>query len=140
LPPRPRTAQPSLQQYEVVDYRTSKVELPARASRTDFFDLGALLDWKGEEEEGGYGSALAARTVPDNFYPVLTFTDSYGNDLHCDEEGAHAGPPYRYPHRRELEASAAHLRFSKALTVSRRSMARLGWKRSEIEHRPTVND
>jgi hypothetical protein len=93
----------AVQEHKAIDYRTNKVELPPGASHTDFFDLGALLDWTSEKEEGGYEWARKERAVPEDFHPVLTFTDSYGNDIHCDEHGPHSGP-YRYPHQREMLA------------------------------------
>lgn len=63
-----------VQEYEVIDYRTNMVELAPGASHTDFFDLGALLGWEGEERDPDAYSLMpmAQRNVPENFHPSVS--------------------------------------------------------------------
>lgn len=86
LDKRPTAQIGGLQEYSKVDHRTNKVHLGPRESDVDYFDLEALLPEGWTDLDWGQATEYANK-----FTPILRFRDSFGNEYHCDKEGAHWG-------------------------------------------------
>lgn len=119
-----------VQEYSKLDYRTDKRHLEPGERHTDFFDLGALLGWQdgASAVEPKHPLRWEQRTVPGDFHPVLTFSDSFGNDYYCDEVGVHFGE-YTYPYAEAAVRALSAKRTPRLLTVSRgRFPGRRTWR------------
>jgi hypothetical protein len=108
---RPTTRWAGQQIYRLIDFRTNTVRLGSGDTHTDFFDLGAFAP---------------NDQVPDDFHPILTFHDNYGNNFYADEDGVHRGA-WKYPHRHALEATLTLVSQERGVETRRRAVRWLGW-------------
>jgi hypothetical protein len=116
---RPTSTIAGMQQFSAVDYRTDKVRLDPGDSHTDFFDLGAFLP------DMQQGDRFRAENVPHDFSPIITFHDSFGNNLWADEDGVRSGL-YEYPHDEEM-LKVVTRRPAYGILSTRKAIRWLGW-------------
>jgi hypothetical protein len=100
------------QEFKAMDFRTNKVRLEPGDSHTDFFDLEAFLP------EAKQSDSFRVENVPNDFKPILTFHDSYGNVFWADEDGLRAGY-YVYPHEAAMLEGRKRVRRVGILTTRR---------------------
>jgi hypothetical protein len=119
---RPTTRVGGYQLLRRLDYRTNKVRLEPGEMHTDYFDLGAFFT----DVELGH-SLWTQVNIPNDFHPILSFHDNFGNNYYCDEHGIHRGT-WEHPHLDVLRASAATLGFGDGVETRRRWWRWFGWK------------
>ena len=124
---RPTMEIGGIQQYSKIDHRTNVVRLGPRESHVDYFDLESLLPdgW----DEVGWDSATAFAR---RFSPILRFRESWGNEYHCDQAGAHFGE-YVYPYEDALTRDVPSRSWQHRLAVKR--VRAIGWSTDERPHR-----